>query len=384
MGHRPRGLLAPTATPGATSRTTTPAAGPTAGARTASPASATTAAAALPGRRPLERTRPDPQGAAVRPDQRRGEPRRGREGAVLLPRRHADALLPEDALQVPAGRVPLRPAARRRTASRGRRRARSSSCSTPASSTTTATSTCSSSTPRPAPTDILMRVTAHNRGPDAAELHVLPQAWFRNTWSWDAGVRARPRRSPQAGPASLSLEHPAWATTSLHVRRRARNCCSPRTRPTPRLCSAPPARGLLQGRLPRVRRPRQHGGREPERDAAPRRPATTGSRCRRAGRSRSAARLAATVGRRGADPFADFDAVFAERIARGRRVLRRRSRRTSPTRTPGASSGRRSAGLIWTKQFYPTTCRSGCGATRPSPPPPPDRGERPQRRLGRT
>jgi hypothetical protein len=34
------------------------------------------------------------------------------------------------------------------------------------------------------PTDILIRVTVHNRGPDAAEVHVLPNLWFRNTWSW--------------------------------------------------------------------------------------------------------------------------------------------------------------------------------------------------------
>ena len=32
--------------------------------------------------------------------------------------------------------------------------------------------------------DILMLVTAHNRGPDAATLHLLPTLWFRNTWSW--------------------------------------------------------------------------------------------------------------------------------------------------------------------------------------------------------
>jgi hypothetical protein len=35
--------------------------------------------------------------------------------------------------------------------------------------------------------DILMRVTVHNRGPEAATVHVLPQAWFRNTWSWRDG-----------------------------------------------------------------------------------------------------------------------------------------------------------------------------------------------------
>src|SRR5215510_1719123 len=30
--------------------------------------------------------------------------------------------------------------------------------------------------------DVLMRVTVHNRGPEKASVHVLPQAWFRNTW----------------------------------------------------------------------------------------------------------------------------------------------------------------------------------------------------------
>ena len=32
--------------------------------------------------------------------------------------------------------------------------------------------------------DILIKITVHNRGKDAAALHVLPTAWFRNTWSW--------------------------------------------------------------------------------------------------------------------------------------------------------------------------------------------------------
>jgi hypothetical protein len=34
------------------------------------------------------------------------------------------------------------------------------------------------------PEDILIQVTAHNRGPEAAILHVLPTLWFRNTWSF--------------------------------------------------------------------------------------------------------------------------------------------------------------------------------------------------------
>ena len=35
--------------------------------------------------------------------------------------------------------------------------------------------------------DILIRISAVNRGPKAATLHVLPTLWFRNTWSWLGG-----------------------------------------------------------------------------------------------------------------------------------------------------------------------------------------------------
>jgi len=32
--------------------------------------------------------------------------------------------------------------------------------------------------------DICVRIEVFNRGPEAAELHVLPHLWFRNTWAW--------------------------------------------------------------------------------------------------------------------------------------------------------------------------------------------------------
>ena len=34
------------------------------------------------------------------------------------------------------------------------------------------------------PEDILIQVTVCNRGPEPAEIHILPTLWFRNTWSW--------------------------------------------------------------------------------------------------------------------------------------------------------------------------------------------------------
>jgi len=39
------------------------------------------------------------------------------------------------------------------------------------------------------PQDILMQITVANRGPEAAEIHVLPQLFFRNTWSWGYDAR---------------------------------------------------------------------------------------------------------------------------------------------------------------------------------------------------
>ncbi|MGB8650029.1 MAG: glucosidase, partial [Mycobacteriales bacterium] len=38
------------------------------------------------------------------------------------------------------------------------------------------------------PEDLLLQVTVHNRGPEDAELHVLPTLWFRHTWSWAGGT----------------------------------------------------------------------------------------------------------------------------------------------------------------------------------------------------
>src|SRR5260370_25661671 len=57
--------------------------------------------------------------------------------------------------------------------------------------------------------DIVIRVTAVNRGPDAATLHLLPSLWFRNTWSWGRDAR---RPSVQimrggGGNAGAELEH---------------------------------------------------------------------------------------------------------------------------------------------------------------------------------
>ncbi len=57
-----------------------------------------------------------------------------------------------------------------------------------------------------APDDILVQITVHNRGPEEANLQVLPQLWFRNTWSWGEPA-TKPQISAPAG-GSLLAQHP--------------------------------------------------------------------------------------------------------------------------------------------------------------------------------
>ena len=63
------------------------------------------------------------------------------------------------------------------------------------------------------PTDLLMRITVTNAGPDADTVHVLPTAWFRNTWSWDLGAPKPVMEA--AGEASVSVEHPYLGALEL-------------------------------------------------------------------------------------------------------------------------------------------------------------------------
>ena len=54
------------------------------------------------------------------------------------------------------------------------------------------------------PEDLLIQITAANRGPEDAHLHLLPTLWYRNTWSWTEGS-PRPGLKPAVGPAGMKV-----------------------------------------------------------------------------------------------------------------------------------------------------------------------------------
>ncbi len=78
------------------------------------------------------------------------------------------------------------------------------------------------------PEDIVIRVTATNRGPDTAHLDLLPSLWFRNTWAWgyESGPMLDVPGKPSIDLASIDdgrieavARHPVLGTYHWYARR---------------------------------------------------------------------------------------------------------------------------------------------------------------------
>ena len=65
------------------------------------------------------------------------------------------------------------------------------------------------------PGDLLMQITAWNRGPESATLHVIPQLVLRNTWSWEPGA-PKPRLRA-VGDSGIAIEAEDLGMSRLYV-----------------------------------------------------------------------------------------------------------------------------------------------------------------------
>jgi hypothetical protein len=83
------------------------------------------------------------------------------------------------------------------------------------------------------PGDILMKITAWNRGP-TAPLHLIPQLVLRNTWSWEPGCDQAASCAPPATARSPSNRR-NLGMSRLYFDG-APSCCSPKTKRMPRGC----------------------------------------------------------------------------------------------------------------------------------------------------
>ena len=181
-----------------------------------------------------------------------GQPRRGRQGVLLLPRLDAHALLHEGALQVPAARVSVRSGCSRRTGGARRRDAEFELLDTGVFDDDRYFDVFTEYA-KASPDDILIRIRVFNRGPEAADAapaaddlvpqhvvvgprHAAPAAARRARR--DAGLASDRRRQRVLRPARARVRGRARA--ALHRERNATRSGSgaPRTtRPTSRTAS---------------------------------------------------------------------------------------------------------------------------------------------------
>ena len=129
------------------------------------------------------------------------------------------------------------------------------------------------------PDDILIRVSVHNRGTEAARLHLLPTLWFRNTWSWgDEGEKPVLREKGGAIVAS----HPELGDYTLSCDGAPELLFTENESERPEALGPAEPDAVREGRVPPLRDRRRAGRGESRRRPGRRPRRATSSRCRRA------------------------------------------------------------------------------------------------------
>ncbi len=114
------------------------------------------------------------------------------------------------------------------------------------------------------PDDIVIRISATNRGADTATLHILPTIWFRNTWRAYSDA-ARPELREVKGRTSTKAIHVSHAELGphhLYIDGDVPLLFTENETNTRRLFNKPNATPFVKDAHPRVRRPRPDEGRE--------------------------------------------------------------------------------------------------------------------------
>ncbi|MBI3474224.1 MAG: glucosidase [Acidobacteria bacterium] len=66
------------------------------------------------------------------------------------------------------------------------------------------------------PEDICVRIEVFNRGPEAADLHLLPHLWFRNTWAWTDPAGTEPLIGLDRSSGHITFKANDFQKTALH------------------------------------------------------------------------------------------------------------------------------------------------------------------------
>ena len=108
--------------------------------------------------------------------------------------------------------------------------------------------------------DIAIRITVEIRGPDAADIDVLPTIWFRNRWSWRPGVTRPSASRGEAGATRLVvLDEDTIGRRYLYRDGAPELLFTNNETNSARLFGTPNPSPVRQGRHSRLRRRRRRG-----------------------------------------------------------------------------------------------------------------------------
>jgi hypothetical protein len=248
------------------------------------------------------------------------------------------------------------------------------------------------------PGDLLVAISVTNAGPDADTLHVLPTAWFRNTWSWDPDapkpvLGAQPQDADNSknaalgapGPAAVLMEHPDLGTLELLAAAGPDGAA-----PATLFCENETNTGRVFGAAPVTPYPKDGINDHVVSGAPTVNPDRTGTKCSfwyqltvepgstaqirlrlRPARPRPG-RAPARAGELD-DPFgAGFDAMLAARQAEADEFYAALTP-AAATADEAAIMRQAFAGMLWGKQFYNYDVALWLDGDPGQPPPPPER-----------
>ena len=212
--------------------------------------------------------------------------------------------------------------------------------------------------------DILVKIRVVNRGPQAAEIDLLPTLWFRNTWSWD-DEPARPSLRA-AGTHEVAIEGTEEGRLTLYADGSPALLFTENETNNARLHGTPNATHYVKDAFHEY----VIGGR-----AAAVNPARTGTKVAAhhhlvvAAGAEEIVRLRIVRGALAESPFARFDEIFA---ARAREADEFYATVIPDDLSADARSVMRQAlgGLLWSKQFYHYIVGDWLAGDSAQPPPP--------------
>lgn len=216
------------------------------------------------------------------------------------------------------------------------------------------------------PDDILIKITAHNRGKEAADLKIIPQVWFRNTWAW--GYNSDKPKIIRKNHKTLSINHKDLGNYFLYCDGKPELAFCDNETNVKRLFGLEEASGyfkdgvndfVVNGNTEAVN-PNQTGTKV----------AAVYSANIPAGKSETFhLRLSATAHQK---PFADFASIFESRITEADEFYH--ELQTGISNEDVRNVQRQAiAGILWSKQFYYIDIPQWLKGDPSQPVPPPER-----------